>query len=785
MATPYLATFTSPEGTGVQYWPVLSLECNWEFNDPATCGIVIDTFFNEASGETTGNNPVQLNSLLTITRSGVTIFRGYAEDKRLLESQGGEQMVEVTCFDRSGKLLRTYAGYSGDKLFTRTTPKLDIDNVALHEVAAIGDVKFPYYPANSSAAWLSNANTTALSGAINNSVLTITLTTTTPLFSPAGFVQIDSELIQYSAFQNTGSGGKYVLTVPSGGRGVCGTTAASHSDAATVTERYTQKIHPWRSVKLEGDDGGGYKVIVPGVYGVNVEDSRFEATFSLAGKYTSGVRGTYGVFDEDHASAVNAQDLFVKALEETVANGGPGWTSSQYNLTNMDQIVFTRIDVDSATPTYDYLRNLLSDIGLITGEADDPVGCFFNSQDGKLYINFIQQAGTATLFYEQADSIDRDLTLDQVAGAIIVEWTEGVNTNLLSSERMMHPNLTGSTPADTIGSNSLEVDAVEYQTGPDEPRHDGYASDTTVDDRTLRLEYLVDGEENDTAWGLKITQTGSGSSGDGPSPGTGTRCVIGWFDAAEDTYEIEYAKLIADARRISAGDAMPDTDERQPFNISLKGITDFASASPPTDWSTGNVGTEVALSAALEYNIPNSGSNNIDTDNLGQVILEADGIGVSCNAVVVCSDGWSGNRAGNIRWLLVKQIYVRGRKKKTVLVSLTNNTSTTDPTKVLNVNAYDKLFDATNGEPRVERLELGNATRDVAISLGRLALLAALKRYETRTFTYKRFKSVPVLGNTVCCDGYTGVVMGIALSYTPEDGETLVMRVLDFTAEIS
>ena len=79
------------------------------------------------------------------------------------------------------------------------------------------------------------------------------------------------------------------------------------------------------------------------------------------------------------------------------------------------------------------------------------------------------------------------MTLDQVAGQIIVEWTEGVNSNLLSSDRMMHPNLTGSgAPADTIGQHSLEVDGVEYQVGPDEPRHDGYATDTTVDDRNLR-----------------------------------------------------------------------------------------------------------------------------------------------------------------------------------------------------------------------------------------------------------------------------------------------------------
>ena len=152
---------------------------------------------------------------------------------------------------------------------------------------------------------------------------------------------------------------------------------------------------------------------------------------------------------------------------------------------------------------------------------------------------------------------------------------------------------------------------------------------------------------------------------------------------------------------------------------------------------------------------------------------------------MVTSDGFSGNKTGSIRWLLVKQFFARGTQKKTVIVTLTNNTSTTNDTDVLKVNAYNKLFDTTNGQPRTIKLELGNATREVAVALGRLTLLAALQVWQTRAYTYETFPSVPVIGSTNNHDGFTGVCMAVNYTFDGDSGEQLAMRVLDFTGEIS
>lgn len=70
--------------------------------------------------------------------------------------------------------------------------------------------------------------TPTLSGTITASALTLTVSSTTNFLSAGGYLQIDNEIMEFSSFNATTG----VVTLTN--RGSCGTTAASHTSAATV-----------------------------------------------------------------------------------------------------------------------------------------------------------------------------------------------------------------------------------------------------------------------------------------------------------------------------------------------------------------------------------------------------------------------------------------------------------------------------------------------------------------------------------------------------------------------
>lgn len=84
-----------------------------------------------------------------------------------------------------------------------------------------------------------------LNGAINNSVTTITLNTTS-LLKPYGFVKIDDEIIRYT--------GKTATTLTGCERGRLGTAAAAHSDNAAVFAYYRALLRTIQQEHVEMDD---------------------------------------------------------------------------------------------------------------------------------------------------------------------------------------------------------------------------------------------------------------------------------------------------------------------------------------------------------------------------------------------------------------------------------------------------------------------------------------------------------------------------------------------------
>src|ERR1051326_6943869 len=98
----------------------------------------------------------------------------------------------------------------------------------------IGTTNFPTsLDDNVSLVAATNAASTTLSGAHNNSITTLTVASTT-LFPSSGILLVDSELISYT--------GKTSGTFTGCTRAVESTTAASHSSGATVAFVYTAKM---------------------------------------------------------------------------------------------------------------------------------------------------------------------------------------------------------------------------------------------------------------------------------------------------------------------------------------------------------------------------------------------------------------------------------------------------------------------------------------------------------------------------------------------------------------
>jgi hypothetical protein len=131
----------------------------------------------------------------------------------------------------------------------------------------------------------------------------------------------------------------------------------------------------------------------------------------------------------------------------------------------------------------------------------------------------------------------------------------------------------------------------------------------------------------------------------------------------------------------------------------------------------------------------------------------------------------------------LKQVTVRGHQIKTVLVQLTDDETLSSQFLYAPLSVA-KIVNATDEMPRVDILDIGQATYNSAVSLGRLALLQGLAYKESRFYVIEsnlRDGSIPTLGETATLeDGFTGTILGY--KFRMDGGaETLEIRILDFT----
>lgn len=749
---------TSPDGNTSRYVAPTTVRFEGSMGEPATFSMLFEVDWDVFVDETDVTNVCQVNSLVEFTRGSQT-RTFFIISRNLIQTEEGALSIEVACVDPIGKLNATVASVDGNPLFTMTSPTLDIDEVALTEIDAdMGDVQWRFYPARGTDPWLPHnlSNSSTLSGNIANDATTIVLSTDHAGISPIGYVQIENEWIQYDGY-DFGEADPY-YRLKSCTRGALGSTPATHTGTTVVHQRISQRIHPAKAVLVEGYnvDDADWEYLSADTFAVQVEEGSIDFNYDVSDygdPKWNAFRATYAVFDEDDADTVLLSDVFSGVLQETIINGGPEVLSANLDLAGLEEIRLTRVRVEDPTNTMDFMTNLLDEIGLAKGSDEDFIGLWFNHTDYKVTCKPITQLSTPDYIFTHMTHMEREISLEDLYGAVLVEYEAGYNDNLVTYNRMWHLEV-----GDPAGENSVNVAHIVYSDDlytnfADTWKETGGAGHNNYTER------LSDGQP-DTGWGLHFQD----------NPGSGVDGLWCYFSNPATSYTVDSIKIICDFRKNSG--------DNDPIHFKVMGVEVFDIADP--SGSTGIVDISGNLVKLFE--------KDKNTMGFPTVELEATDIGIALQGIVLRWEGLPHTSSQNNRYCMVREIRVYGHKTKTVLVSLTDNVALGSKFMYAPLS-YAKLFDDKLGQPRVKHLKIGGSTYNAAISLGRLQLLQSLLYDQTRVYVNNQpFTDIPELGKTVRMydettgESYEGVVLSEEFTYGAGESETLTLRILDFTA---
>lgn len=734
---------TSPDGTvSRRLWP-LSVEFEGAINEPSTLVFSLRNDYDLLEAES-ASGPLQENSKIVFTYQGVALTF-FVWSREMTDDYGRE--ITVKCLDRMAKLNDTLAAIDGEPLFTRTTPPLDITQETLVKSPAIGTALYPFWPVITSDAWLHNnggaPNSTTLGADITGTgAVSIKAATSSGGMLPRGFVQIDTEWIYYDGY-NRQDDGFWYFEVDAGGRGIFGTTAATHTAGATINQRISQKIHPTRAIQIEGFKDAAWHPIPSGEFAVQVEEGRFDfARDPLAVEY-SDLRATYAVFNETNVSAVGLAGIVQEVLEEPQATGGPEW-AGMHDISISPDISLTRVHVTEPMKTRDFIQRLLDETGLMKGAATDALGWWWDHTQNKLAVKTLAQAETPDYTFTGAVRRFRDYALEDVYSAVLVKYTESQELNLLAADRMYHPARGG----ETVGSNAVEIYAYRWNTGGGtwEESQSGVSNQ-------VNTFYIVDGKD----------ASGQGLIFDG-NPGTNVDALWAWFPGAA-TMRIEKIRAVFDFSRSSQA--------ANPVGVEIMGVAAINTGDPPL--STG----EFSLSGGLVKNYPAAPGGGLDSQK--QVEFSADGIGAEAQGILVrYTSGVPTDRSGNRWWHGIKELKVTGKRVLSVLVQITDQIEQSAE-YLYAPESYAKLRSGDFDEPRVLQIDIGEASENAAISLGRLALEATLSLWQQRDYELVNANVLPEIGDTVefSEDSWSGIVLARSLSMQG-GSEVLTLTCIDY-----
>ena len=798
-----------PQSSTAKWEPAaVALDFGGDIGDPTTLSAVFTTKWDIYKAEEDENNPLQLKSLVKVMRRGVCIWRGYVLRRQLLEEDGGEYTVRIECIDALGLLNDVVASWTASTLtqylFTISSPALEIAATTLYRLDDIGEAEYVYAgyyggaadPASSSP-WLPNANVNSVAirqamtigpnnpadgGSIKGPA---TSETGASAMLPAGIIRIttagNTEWIQYDGYIERTDGFYYFNNIK---RGVCGTSAAAHSSGDTAYQCVHKRIHPSIPKEITGTRTFATdETIADRYYEIGTEDGFVYFTANPANvasdkdnptdTYTS-FKYALGVFDETNTAAyptgrLTMTDFLEGILDAAIAVGGPALGAGGRDVSISPELVLTRVQMRDCESVLDAIQRILIEIGLNKGNTVDAIQPFDKPSTGKICVHSISQKNAPTAadrtFYH-AKSIARELNLEDIYSGILIKYRTHGRRNLATAARTWHSEITGGAGhIDSIGSNNAAPTSLLWLPYKEDGTDQGWAPHgnavTTTGNNSLTSR-LYDGNPN-TGWGLSFTA----------NPGTAADVLYLHFADTPALTAIDYVQITYDISKSS--------NATNPAAIRVYGLTNFV---PGTTSAKPTFDAPFNIAATLRQKYKAG-----DTTSFTAETITAEGIGMEMEALQIVYDGLPLDAVGGNRVVRIRDIAVYGPQDKTELIQLTDDgtTATLDSHYIYAPDTYGKIVDANFGTPRVKVIDIGEASRNAAMSLGRLALMQALALVETKEYEITtEFEAVPEFGETVEMPDrsaagvyWRGVCIG--KQYSCAGGaETLTLRLINF-----
>lgn len=639
------------------------------------------------------------------------------------------------------------------EIWHRYTPALSISALALYPGEYYEDGnRHVYWPAASSTdAWLSDgvSNTTLLgSNMANNStdIDQLKMATSFAGFLPTGFFKVDSEWCQYNGYRyNEGDGFWYVLNVR---RAMLGTSAAGHTAGATVYSKVAKRIHFDGPIVMEADAAGTWEKI--GSYAVNEAMGAFvfsqdPLTLRKTSTYAS-VRCTYPVYDEEGADVLLLADLIAHICEANPAKAGGGMRAGYTDSCTVDtsglpDIVVCTAECHKPTKILDFIALLLAQLGLNKGNGNDLISYRYDAASDTLIFEASQQKADSVAADFYANHPTRryeEVGIDNIKTYIVAGYQQGSANNLVAPRRCWN------TPGDPDQLGGATVSgrwAYTYTQGQ-------YAQPVATFPGTYNIGLSPAVGYNNSLSRIADNNDGTGigifKATSAPSAEFG---FYAWWDGASatepDVYTVEEVVITFEVIGESVSGAQ--------FGFEVWAFDEFTgstSTSPPTTGGAKYLGR--ALSHSFTDGILNQSTFTVQASELN----------VNCRAIGIYFTGFlrrddlpnSSTGADLYGWIL-KDIFVRGRQDKAVRMRLRPEYNQADPAAVTAPETAAKAIDATIGNHLVYNMELGPATREVALSLAQLQLIQSLLLERQRVYDVAEDKDllagIPTPGSTV------------------------------------
>jgi hypothetical protein len=463
-----------------------NLSIQEQFRQVGTCNITFDNSLLTSLyiNDTDDNNPIQLKSIVSITRDSKDWFQGeivatpveLTSDSRSMtvEIESPLTVLKNTKIVRK-KLNEETGVYEGEYEYGFSSTAIKLENVVLFQILAGGTEKQAtnwYFDPNGTCTTTAPDGTVTTkvansklyyssAGSVHKLTKDVSLVDTTlqlekvnPDFPMSGFVVIGTEWIYYDGY--TRASGYYVIN--NCVRGVLGTTTAKH---------YIDDVADFKLCKELAPDWG-YEVLKSKYTDFRVDkDTKVtdaQQDIKSGTWYITPETGYYyranicGIYDSDKvlwASSVNVDlaDIVKDWVSGDVEFGGAGFTAAQYSIPTTG-IVFGKIDYKIATYGEDPFTAITRLLDNTSGNLE--ICIMWDHGAKKLVLKTLSQKEPAstdmTIAHSDITQMPRDL-LD-VASGLLIEWKEEQEFNYAV------PGLSWHMPAS--GQDSNRLDAATY-----------------------------------------------------------------------------------------------------------------------------------------------------------------------------------------------------------------------------------------------------------------------------------------------------------------------------------